>query len=266
MQLKYENLKVERDGHVAVVTFMRPEKANALNRDIMLEIEAVADEFLEDAETRVVVFTGEGEHFSSGADLTDPKAAEAAGLTFLARRNRAHLGQRMIAKLQGMNQITMAAMSGAAMGGGACIAAALDFRIGSEDCFVCYQEINLGMNLPWYGLPMCVRLVGPSRAKRLVILGNKEDARTLLEWGYLDEVVGNGKLMERALEAARQYAAQPPIPAQMLKRGVNAISAAFDHAVMHMDTDQSLLVSTSHDQKEAIAAWFEEREGQYAGE
>ena len=75
------------------------------------------------------------------------------------------------------------------MGGGACIATALDLRIGADDCFMQYPEIDLGMNLMWQSLPLCIHLVGPARAKRLVIGGERVFAPTLLQWGVLDECV-----------------------------------------------------------------------------
>jgi enoyl-CoA hydratase/carnithine racemase len=165
----------------------------------------------------------------------------------------------MIRALLEIEQITIAALHGVCLGGAACIATALDFRIGAEGCTAGYPEIDLGMNLSWFGLPLCVRLVGPARAKRMVILGQKEPADTLLAWGFLDEVVAPEQLLPRAREIAVQYAAKPPMPAQMIKRSVNAIAGALDQAVMHMDTDQFLLATTTADHAEALRAFREKR-------
>lgn len=261
----YKNLSIDRRGPIAVVTLFRPEKMNALSVDLMEELERVTEEFQPDVETRVVVFTGRGKHFSAGADLTDPRRAEAARASLLVRQRGANLGPRLTRKLQEMNQITIAAINGGALGGGAVIVSALDFRIAGESAFVAYPEINLGMNLSWLGLPLCVHLVGPARAKRLVILGRREPARTLLSWGFIDEVVPDADLMDRALEMARDYAAQPPIAAQMIKRSVNAISSALDSAVMHMDADQLILSHLSEDHAEALRAFFEKRPPDFKG-
>jgi len=108
-------------------------------------------------------------------------------------------------------------------------------------------------------------LIGPARAKRMVILGNKEKAETLLNWGFLDEVVAENQLLARAMEMAEAYAAQPPIAAQMVKRSVNAISSALDQAIMHMDTDQYLYATSGEDFQEAIQAYIEKRKGMFKG-
>ncbi|MCP4753556.1 MAG: enoyl-CoA hydratase/isomerase family protein [Proteobacteria bacterium] len=260
--MKYKHLKVERKSHIAVVTLNRPEKLNALNSDLMKDIEKVTEEFQEDVETRVVIFHGAGQHFSAGADLSQTRHRPP---TVLEKQRAVHLGPRMIRKLQEMNQITIAAVHGVALGGGACIAAALDFRIGADDCRIGYPEGALGICLSWVALPMCVHLVGPSRAKRMLILARKEKARTLLDWGYLDEIVSKEELMEKAFEMAREYAVMPPVAAQMIKRSVNAVTTALDQSVMHMDSDQLMLCHTTEDFGEAVTAFFEKREGTYKG-
>jgi enoyl-CoA hydratase/carnithine racemase len=264
--MNYENLIVERSGHVATVTLNRPEKLNTLSIDLMAELEKVTEEFQEDLETRVVIFTGAGKHFSAGVDLGDPSRTETMAGPVLQRQRSFHIGPRMTRKLMEINQITIAALHGVALGGGACIASALDFRIGSADCRVGFPEINLGIPLAWISLPLCVRLVGPARAKRMVILGRKEDAGTLLDWGFLDEVVPDDKLMERANELAGEYAAKAPIAAQMIKRSVNAITGSLDQAIMHMDTDQVLLAQTTGDFTEGVNSFFQKRKPEFKGE
>ncbi|MGY9054114.1 MAG: enoyl-CoA hydratase/isomerase family protein [Alphaproteobacteria bacterium] len=252
--MDYELITVERDGHIATVTFNRPKVANALNHQHLLEIEHAALSFRDDAETRVVIFTGAGKHFSSGAELG---ARPGADEPMVQLRRTRRMGERCIQALLGMDQITIAAWKGAAMGGGGCIATALDFRIGATDCFLSYPEILIGVNLMWQSLPLCVHLVGPARTKRLVISGEHTHGPTLEAWGLLDEMVEKDQVMARARDWAERYAAQPPVAAQMIKRSVNAISGALDRSIMHMDADQHFLTSLSEDAGIAAKAYRE---------
>ncbi len=263
--MDYENVIVERKGRIALVTLNRPRKLNALNKDLVMNIIKVTEEFKDDIETRVVIFTGTGKHFSAGADMSDPGRVRRAQASLLARRRGARIGPRMIRRLFGMSQITIAAINGAALGGAACIVSALDFRIGAEDCFVGYPEVKLGVSLAWVGLPLCVHLVGPARAKRMVILAQHEDAQTLEKWGFLDEVVPKDELLDRAFEMAEKYAAMPPVASQMVKQSVNAISSALDRAIMHMDTDQVMLTSGTEDNREGVSAFLEKRDPVFKG-
>ena len=262
--MTYQHVSIERRGHVAVVTFNRPERANALNYAHLAEIEQAALEFRDDAQTRVVIFTGAGKHFSSGADLNDPGIEYREPLVL--RRRRSRIGERAIHALYDIDQITIAAWNGAAMGGGACIATALDFRVGADDCFMQYPEIDIGLNLMWQSLPLCTRLVGAARAKRLVAGGERIHAPTLLQWGALDELVPRADLLNRAFEMAAHYAAKPPIAAQMIKRSINAIEAALDRALMHMDADQNLLAQTTEDRRIAAASYRGDSKPAFTGD
>ncbi len=264
--MNFKHLTIEKERHVATVILNRPGALNALNVQLMHEIIAATEAFREDVETRVVIFTGAGKYFSAGLDLADiGYARRFQEDSVLMKLRFLKLGPRMVKAIYDMDQITIAAVNGAATGGGACIAAACDFRVGAHDCLVGYPEVGLGMNLSWVALPMCINLIGPSRAKQMVILAKKENAATLLKWGFLDEMVPAEDLLASAGKIAETYASRPPIAAQMVKRSVNAITSALDQAIMHMDTDQFLLASKTEDFMEGITAFLEKKEPQFKG-
>jgi enoyl-CoA hydratase len=268
----YRHLEIEKRDHIAIVTLDRPEKLNALNGRLMRELIHVSESFADDTRTRAVIFTGRGKHFCAGADLSggvgnagvsdddDPDVSSR-----LALRRSQRFGPNMLRAIQEIDQITIAAVHGGALGGGACIVTACDFRIGAEGSFCGYPEVNLGMNLQWRAVPLCVRLIGPARAKRMIALGRKESAETLLDWGFYDELVPRDALMDAALKMAGDYAAQPPIPTQMIKQSVNAVAHALDAAVMHMDQDQWLMTAGTDDYREGVKAFFEKRAGEFEG-
>jgi len=264
--MTYQHLTIEKNRWIATVYLNRPEKANALNVELMNEIAEAANAFNDDTETRVVIFSGKGSHFSAGADLSGRSEGDIqAESTMLMRQRQLKIGPRMISSLFNMDQITIAAINGMALGGGACITTACDFRIGAENCAAGYPEVPLGMSLTWVSLPLCVHLIGPARAKRMVILGKKETAKTLLDWGFLDEVVPEDQLMNAALEMANAYTAMPPVAAQMVKKSINAISSALDQSIMHMEMDQLMLTHLGEDNREGVMAFFEKRKAVFKG-
>ena len=263
--MEYKNLLVEKNEGVAIVTLNRPAANNTLSVDLMQELETLAEEFQADLETRAVVFTGAGKNFCLGADVMDPKQLEISTGPVLKRYRGFSIGPRMITKLNGIPQITIAAINGVCLGGGTCIASALDFRLGADNCRCGLPENNLGMNLSWLSLPLIVNLIGPAKAKRFVILSQNEPAQILYEWGWLDEIVPADQLKERAVEMARLYAAKAPLTTQMIKRSVNTLAQALDQPIMHMDSDQYILATMTDDFKEGIEALMERRKPVFKG-
>ena len=153
-----------------------------------------------------------------------------------------------------------------AIGGGACIATACDFRVAADDARIGYAEVRLGMNLMWNAVPLCVGLIGPARAKRMLMTGALVPAPQLAEWGFVDECVPRARLAACARELAEELAALPPTAVQMIKESVNAVSGALDTSVMHMDADQWLLTAQSQDFREGINAFREKRAPRFTGD
>ena len=257
--MKY--LKIKKEGYICWVYLNRPKSLNAHNTEILKELTEFNSSLNEDLDSRVIIYTGSGENFSSGADLKEKQKPKTKLEAW-----RKNFGKPAIWSFLEVNQITIAAINGYCLGGAACIASACDFRIASDSSMLGYPEINLGINLNWLGLPLAVRLIGPAKAKRIVISGENENAETLLKWGFYDEVHPKENLLKAAKKMANLYASKPPIAAQMIKRSVNELTYSGDDAIMHMDYDQTLLTHETRDRKEAIMSFFEKRVPEYKGD
>ena len=156
-------------------------------------------------------------------------------------------------------------MHGIATGGGACIAAACDFRIAATDARLGLGEVKVGMNLMWNALPLFVELVGLSRAKQLIMSGDLFAADRLESWGLIDDICAGDDLQAVAQGWARHYADLPPVAVQMIKRSVNQYALALSESIMHMDQDQWILAARSEDFKECISAFVEKRSARTTG-
>jgi enoyl-CoA hydratase/carnithine racemase len=121
------------------------------------------------------------------------------------------------------------------------------------------------MNMSWHAVPRLVSLIGPSRAKQFVILGERVEADTALAWGLADEVVPDGEALAAARRWADKIAKLPPNAVRMSKQSVNAATNALHHATTFMDLDQYALATTSEDYREAIKAFLEKRAPKFTG-
>jgi enoyl-CoA hydratase/carnithine racemase len=257
------DVKIERHGSIATVTLDRAARRNALTPAMLTDLRGIAEAFRADSETRAVIICGAGPDFSVGADIAAmggpaPPLAEA--------RRTAEAGALLMRSIREIAQPTICVVHGIATGGAACIAAACDFRIGTDDARVGYGEVKLGINLMWHALPLAIQTVGLARAKRMVMTGALFDAATMHDWGFFDQVVPAGQQHDAAIAMAMGYAALPPVAVQMIKRSANAWAGALDAAIMHADADQWLLATRTADFAEAVAAFRERRPGQFTGD
>jgi enoyl-CoA hydratase/carnithine racemase len=252
------------DGRVAVVTLDRGDRLNALSIDVMEALKAVALRLRDDTSTSAVVLTG-APVFSAGADLADPKLAARGAAPLIERRELMRIGPDMCAAWEALDQVTVAAVEGFCLGGALSLAVACDFRIAGEGAHLRLPEIPLGMNMSWATQPRLVSLVGPARAKQLVILGERVAASEALAWGLIEAVAPDGGAVEMALTWARRVAALPPVPVRMAKRAITQIAGALAPLASYMDADQYALAAASDDHREAVAAFFEKRPGRFTG-
>ena len=219
--MTYETLKTEREGALMTVRLNRPERRNAINRQMHLDLQAVCRELSEDFETRVVILAGEGAAFSSGADTSE--WGRPGPDNELALRHISGIGSRTSAALESLDQVTIAAVHGFAVGGAVVLALCCDLRVAGESTWFSIPEVELGIPLSGNALPRLSREVGPSRALELTITCDRFSAAQAYEYGMLSRVAADGEEMAEARRLAERVIAMPPLPVALTKATMRAI-------------------------------------------
>ncbi len=238
-----EIVTVEKLGPVALVRFDRGGSLNAFNEQQILELTEVAREFHDDLETQAVVLAGRRDAFSAGADLKERAPEDPAQNTDVAKRARFYRGGKLCAAWENMPQITIAAMESMSVGAGCALALACDWRVLGKGAYLYVPEVKIGLNLQWGALPRLITLVGPARAKRIVLMCEKMGAEMAREWGLVDEIADDGRTVDKAMEMAGQVVQMPWATTRMVKEAVNATANALHQATSFADADQSQLTS-----------------------
>lgn len=260
----WAHLRVERAGDITEVSLARTEARNALNGDLMAELTDVARLLRLRTDVRAVILTGGPDYFSAGADL-GASAARLAQPSVLETRRAVMAGPDMCRAWAEIEAVTIAAVEGYCIGGGAALALSCDFRVMGAGAYLRLPEVPLGMNMSWRSIPGIVALAGPSRAKQFVMFGEPLPADRALDWGMADEVTAKGEALEGARRWAAKVAALPPLPIRMTKEAVNAVAGATAHASIYMDRDQYLLATSTGDFREGVAAFREKRPPKFTG-
>ncbi|MFN3260943.1 MAG: enoyl-CoA hydratase/isomerase family protein [Pikeienuella sp.] len=260
--MKDVSVEMREEGRVALVRFDRGTKANALSLSAMRALTETALRLAEAPALSAVVLAG-AENFSLGFDLKDGETASLAALPLAERRLLLQTGRKMCRAWAELECLTIAAVRGWCVGGGVALAGALDLRVAEPGAVFYAPEIERGMNMSWGSVPRLVALVGPARAKRLLILAERWGAAEAERFGLVDEVAEDAE--DAALALAARAAAMPPVPLRMIKQAVEAAALPLAHAASWADYDQFALAQTGEDHREGVAAFAEGRAPRFTG-
>ncbi|MEM9844338.1 MAG: enoyl-CoA hydratase/isomerase family protein [Pseudomonadota bacterium] len=196
-------IKVTRDNPVLLLTLARPEKANALTKEMLEDLADAVEVAAEDAATRAIVLTGEGKVFSAGADLEAARAGLATDPAW----------ERLSGVIAGAPCLTIAALNGTVAGGAFGMVLAADLRVSVANASFFYPVMKLGFLPQPSDPPRLAALVGPARAKLILMAGQKIDALTALNFGLIDMVVDDPLDAARALAADASQASKTHVSA-----------------------------------------------------
>jgi enoyl-CoA hydratase/carnithine racemase len=222
-----ENVSLTRDGVIATVTLNRPDRRNSLSDPMLTELGRAFADLRDDAGTRVVVLTGAPPTFSAGADAPFRKGmtAEERQAAFANRQSQfRRLFERSVGILEALEQVTICAVNGHAIGGGWGLTLGADFRIAVEEAQFWLPEVDLGTPLGVASTTRLVRLVGPARTKEILLTCRRYSAAEALSLGLVHQVVPPDRLEAATRELAETLAAKPFKALAECKARVNAIA------------------------------------------
>ena len=261
--MEFATISLSFSNRLAVLTLNRPEARNAITAQMKMELASALDAIEANAECRALIVTGAGEKaFCAGADIkersgTDPSAAE------FVTRQRATI--ELFSRFSDLPMPTIAALNGVAVGGGAEIALACDFRIAADTARIGLTEINLGVIPAGGGTQRLVRLVGLARAKRMILTGEIVQAAEGQRFGLVDEVAPAAELMERAKAFADILAGKAPMAVQIAKSVLNNGAESSLDAGLELELQGAAILFASEDRKEGMRAFLEKRVPQFSG-
>jgi enoyl-CoA hydratase/carnithine racemase len=264
--MEYAHLAAKKTGSVMMVSLNRPEKLNAINMSLALELKDLLGRLKGDPVTRFVIFTGSGKAFSCGVEFSREEMEKRYERPELSSERLWQIfGQEFMYTMENLEQVTVAAVNGAAVGAGLCLAMNCDFRIASEDALFGIPEANLGIFFTWGATPRLTALIGPAKAKEMIMTCDNITAREALAIGLANKVVPRDELMQACEDLVRKMEGKGPLALRICKKVVNAASVArmSDLYVCEPELVERLMLSD--DVKEGIAAFMEKRPPRFKG-
>lgn len=259
----YEFIRIERHDTVAVMTLDRPDGLNSWNAKMRAEMRSAVDELAADDELRVLVITGTGRAFSAGEDVRGME--DLAAISTRGFRRVVRTFHNIFDEIEAMEIPVIAAINGVAAGGGLELALSCDFRIAADAAKMGFPENKVGLIPGSGGCSRLVKLIGPARAKRLVMTGKIVTASESLALGLVEEVVPVAELMPRAMEFARELASKAPQATGLAKLVINSCLDVDLNTGRNFERLGQSVLKRTQDHKEGAQAFVEKRSANFTG-
>ncbi len=259
--MEYRFLKVEKRNSIGIAKISRPQVLNALNTEVLKELDRFIDEIEKDGSIRVLIFSGEGEKaFVAGADISEMKnfsPKDGEGFS--------ELGQRVFNRIERMNKITIAAVNGYAFGGGMEFMMACDFALIDEGAQLGQLEINLGLIPGFGGSQRLARIVGEKRALEIILTGRRITADEAVSLGLALRKTEKGKVLEEAIRFAEEIAKKPFVAVLKAKRAIKDGLECDLMRGLEIEKGEFSLLFDTEDAKEGLSAFLEKRQPNFKG-
>ena len=253
----------ERDGAVALLTLNNPAQYNALGAELLRDFQAALDHAIADTAVRVILLTGAGKGFCSGAQFGGDTFSQGAAIGALMRQSV----NPLIERLHHSPKPVVTAVNGAAAGAGAGVGVALagDVVFAARSARFILSFARLGAVLDGGTSQFLQRCIGAARARVLALTGDPLPAQTAADWGLVWQCVDDERLMDEARAMARRLAEGPPLAQAMIKRQLDAAWAAGLDGTLEAEADAQSRAFVTQDLKEGASAFVEKRAPRFVG-
>lgn len=259
--MDYENIKLTREGYIAVISFNRPQAMNAISTGTAREILVALEETEHDDEVFAAVLTAEGDRaFCVGADLKERKT-----MTRDEMKKQRALFVRASTAVAEFPKPIVAAVNGFALGGGCEFALCCDFIIAAERAAFGLPEVGLAIIPGCGGTQLMPRVIGRNRAKELIFTGRRISAREAYELGLVNHVVPDDQLMEKTMEIMREITKNGPVALRQAKRAINLGLELELHTALALEAECYNTCLATEDRDEGLRAFNEKRKPVYRG-